>query len=254
MSQSSVTSARSRPGHAGSAPSQPHSPSPPSRSSWANRPLPVKRRRTRTSERLISATSRRTPWTCCPACVVHLVRLSSERAPSGAPALFLCREAGVSRALLVASLCRCRFAAAQAPRWWSVYAALTCSAVAFRVPGSGCRLRRVIRRSSTAQTSVRQLSSPANRPITLVGLLTSPRERSSRFVDRHRRRCRVGSARARRGRRDRRRGSWMRRCSRRCRARGRALGASAWRPLIASSSARRYACLTRSRSRSGSLA
>ena len=166
----------------------------------------------------------------------------------------------------------CSFAEKQASpvrSWWRLFAAVDSPRLRlpgggqsmrrsparrslFRVPGSG--LRRVIRRSSMAQTSVRQLSSPANRPITLVGLLTSPRERSSRFVDRHRRRCRVGSARARRGRRDRRRGSWMRRYSRRCRARGRALGASAWRPLIASSSARRYACLTRSRSRSGSLA
>ena len=35
-------------------------------------------------------------------------------------------------------------------------------------------------------------SSPGNRPITLVRRLTSPSDRSSRFVERHRRRCLVG--------------------------------------------------------------
>ena len=49
----------------------------------------------------------------------------------------------------------------------------------------------VISRSRTAQTRVRQLVSPGKRPITLVRRLTSPSERSSRFVDRHRRRCRT---------------------------------------------------------------
>jgi hypothetical protein len=44
----------------------------------------------------------------------------------------------------------------------------------------------VTRRSSAAQTRVRQLSPPGTRPITLVGRLTSPRDRSSRLVDRHR--------------------------------------------------------------------
>ena len=47
-------------------------------------------------------------------------------------------------------------------------------------------------RSRTAQTSVRQLVSPGNRPITLVRRRTSPSERSSRFVDRHRSRCLSG--------------------------------------------------------------
>src|SRR5919198_108642 len=39
--------------------------------------------------------------------------------------------------------------------------------------------------SRTAHTRVRQLSSPGNRPITLVRRLTSPSDRSSRFVLRH---------------------------------------------------------------------
>ena len=39
---------------------------------------------------------------------------------------------------------------------------------------------------------VRQLVSPGKRPITLVRRLTSPSERSSRFVLLHRRRCLVG--------------------------------------------------------------
>ena len=47
----------------------------------------------------------------------------------------------------------------------------------------------VIRRSSTAQTSDRQLSSPGKRPITLVRRLTSPSDLSSRLVERHLRRC-----------------------------------------------------------------
>ncbi len=48
----------------------------------------------------------------------------------------------------------------------------------------------VISRSSSAQTSVRQLVSPGKRPIPLVRRLTSPSDRSSRFVDRHRRQWR----------------------------------------------------------------
>src|SRR5215218_11504797 len=52
----------------------------------------------------------------------------------------------------------------------------------------------VMTRSRTAQTSVRQLSSPGNRPITFVRRLTSPSDRSSWFVLRHRRRWLVGIA------------------------------------------------------------
>lgn len=52
----------------------------------------------------------------------------------------------------------------------------------------------VIRRSRTAQTKVRQLASPGNRPITLVRLLASPRGRSRRLVDRHRRAVSVWAA------------------------------------------------------------
>jgi hypothetical protein len=47
-------------------------------------------------------------------------------------------------------------------------------------------------RSSTAQTSERQLVSPGKRPITLVRRRTSPSDRSSRFVLRHRSRCLSG--------------------------------------------------------------
>jgi hypothetical protein len=42
----------------------------------------------------------------------------------------------------------------------------------------------VITRSSTAQQSDKQLDSPGKRPITFVRRLTSPSDRSSRFVER----------------------------------------------------------------------
>ena len=50
----------------------------------------------------------------------------------------------------------------------------------------------VMNRSRTAKTSERQLVSPGKRPITLVRRRTSPSERSSRFVERHRSRCLSG--------------------------------------------------------------
>src|SRR5829696_8073112 len=99
------------------------------------------------------------------------------------------------------------FAAVNSPRGWvpggSVYAAVTSSGIAWSGSWYLTRLSPwrsssvnltplvswVMRRSRTAQTSVRQLSSPGKRPITLVRRLTSPSDRSSRFVDRHRRRC-----------------------------------------------------------------
>ena len=65
--------------------------------------------------------------------------------------------------------------------------------------------------------------------MTLVRRLTSPSDRSSRFVLRHRGGGGSGSADARRARRGRRRGTGPRRCSRPCRARRPAPGAAACR-------------------------